>query len=67
MSKTIEIKIPLQGIAEGKTHIEAHVEGIKGTDCIEETKKLIQNPIFESTPTDEYYQRRDEVVVGRVG
>ena len=67
MPKTIEIKIPLEGLASGKVNMTAHVEGVKGASCMDETKKLIEQTVISSTPTDEYYQRRDEVVVGRVG
>lgn len=67
MVESIEIKIPLEGIATGKTNMTAHVQGVKGASCVDETKKLLDNTVISSTPTDEYYQRRDEVVVGRVG
>lgn len=67
MVESIEIKIPLEGIATGKTNMTAHVHGVKGASCVDETKKLLDNTVINSTPTDEYYQRRDEVVVGRVG
>ncbi len=67
MSETMEIKIPLKGIASGKAKMTAHVEGVKGASCIEETQKLINAPIADSSKTPEYYQHRDEVVVGRVG
>ena len=67
MGKTIEITIPLKDIASGKRQMTAHVEGVKGAECMEETKKLIDSNIIDSKPTDEYYQRRDEVVVGFAG
>ena len=67
MVESIEIKIPLEGIATGKTNMTAHVQGVKGASCVDETKKLIENTVISSTPTDEYYQQRTEAVVGRVG
>ena len=67
MVESIEIKIPLEGIATGKTNMTAHVQGIKGASCVDETKKLLDNTVISSDPTPEYHQRRDEVVVGRVG
>lgn len=67
MSETITIKIPLKGVASGKAKMTAHAEGIKGASCVEETKKLIDAPIASESKTPEYYQHRDEVVVGRVG
>lgn len=67
MAETMEIKIPLKGIASGTAKITAHVEGVQGASCVDETNKLIQAPIADEKKTPEYYQHRGEVVVGFTG
>lgn len=60
--KEIIIDIPLDGIASGNAQIKTEAHGIKGSGCVNTTKKLMKDVAEEknTSKTDEYFQPTEE-------